>query len=130
MQGKPITPEVRQDLVNTKTKLAQDLSQEAGRDINPMERVGNMIEKFTDFVTGRPSTPSPSTTPTQSSVSQPVDTGTNDYRTNPSLSYRQENDAKPGASQSTVNERGEITEQSAPRDRPAGWKKGGLVTRR
>ena len=144
LQGKPITPEMKQDLLNTKTKLAGDLSNEAGRTFNPAERITDMIDKFTSFITGNP-------TPAPSKSTAPVDTGTSSYRSNPSLSYKSEYDESPNASRSTLDSSGNIATQSAPpsrsaafgsdNDRPSSssgrsatggavYGKGGLVTRK
>lgn len=137
LQGKELTPEMRQDLITTKNKLAGDLSQEAGVQIDPAEKIGNMIDRFTSFVTGKPQSPSSTSMAPRSSMNSSASQMLNNY-SNVGDTFRPSNnnssDNQTGGFSSNVPKtEAERKSTNAQPDRYSSgglYGKGGLVKRR
>lgn len=137
LQGKPLTPELRTDLISTKEKLAGDLSRESGVAMNPIGRITEMIDRFSDFVTGRPSTPRAGTSMLPGRAPNPANPTTSVTNTGTQglgvQATKSDNDRPSNAGQTSTGTSSGYGSGSTTNDKDQaskGFNKGGLITRR
>lgn len=150
LQGNTLTSQQVSELGATRDRIKEDLSKQSGLNLTPFGKLKDAVTNFTDFIGGVRGTPEgmvggPAARPNSQSSNAPRTGNATDTPGNPgpgSPEYEEyygnwqnsdsgrDRDNDYGPSRSTLDSGGNISTQSAPPSRPAGYGKGGLIKRR